>query len=180
MLLLAVLLLKIYSKVTGEPLPTYIIAPTEITGVVGSKVHLNEVFVQKVTLTEVSNETDIELVDDSGTPITEFPRNEYKATVRNRTTKERFGFVTLKPYRLTNGTPTSMNQKGEFLFYQEGRVFNSLGDAKEGKLYFWRRGKTPNSPPLILLIGVVENGTFTYKDFVEVTGKTVSIVRGGN
>lgn len=155
----------------------YIIAPKELEGLVGGKINIEEVFVQRVTLTQVENIRNVELVDDSGVPITTFPKEEYKAIVREKDTKEQFGFLTLKPYKMDTGTPTALNQKGEYLFYQNGRVFNSLSSSEEGKIYFWKRGKTVNSRPLILLIGEVENGIYTPGEYVEVTSKTVSLIK---
>lgn len=170
---------------------TYIISPRELEGPVGGIINTAEVFVQKITLTEVSSVSNIEIVDDVGTKITHFPKEEYKAIVRTADSKIIVGFLNLKPYKLGNSIPISMNQSGEFLFYQsdkplsdgsnsvgEDRVFSNLGSAKEGPIYFWRPGKSLNSRPLCLLIGRIENGTFISEDYIEASANTIRIKKG--
>lgn len=156
---------------------TVIIAPENLEGISGAAIKTDDIFVQKITLYEVTNIEDIEIVDDNGNIIKLFPREEYKATVRRTSTKETLGFINLIPVELDGVVPTNSNLGGEFLFYQDGRIFNKIGLANEGKIYFYKQGKTSQDRPMILDIGTVKDGSFTYKDYVTVTGSTISLRR---
>lgn len=158
-----------YAQGDGE----VVITPEKLDGQVGERVRIEEVFAQRVTLQGVTNIKSLELVTDEGTPIKEFPEKTYKAVLKDKSTKKQIGFVTLEPLNQKGGVDISTNQKGQYLFYQEGRVFNNLGNADEGKLYFWRKGKKVGSRPMILHIGDIENGTYTPKEYAKVTSKEV-------
>lgn len=176
-ILLIIVLLLVLPSVTNASNETHIIAPGELSGVVGTLIDTSEIFVQKITFSQVENIKDIEIVDDKGIIITKFPKQTVKAYVRRIGSKLNLGFITLKGEEAQGRIGINENLKGEFLFYQNGRVFNKLHLVEEGKLYFYRQPKTLNSPPLILFIGTIEDGEFTYEDYVTITPNTIELRR---
>lgn len=180
-LMLVAILMTISSLITivgaYDSEVTVIVAPDSLEGLPGTEINVSDIFVQKITFYEVKNITDIEVVDDYGNVITLFPREEYKATVRSKDTKDSLGFILLTPVDLGNKLTVSSEYSGEFLFYQNGRIFNKLGLAEEGKIYFYQTGKTETDAPIILNIGNISNGEFTYKDYVIVDVNTIKLRR---
>lgn len=153
-----------------------IISPSELEGVTGTRVNLDDVYVQKVNIQRVENIKNIEIVNDSGQPITHFLNKSMKARVRDKKTKANLGFITLKPMQTNGKIPIEANQKGEFLLYQDNRVFNSLNTAKDGRLYFWREAKNVGERPLILDIGEVKDGFYIPKGYIDV-GSSIRLKR---
>lgn len=156
---------------------TYIIAPEELEGMEGTLIDTSEIFVQRITFLTVENIKNIEVVDDKGVVIKEFPSGTMKAYVREIGNKTSLGFITLKGTPVEGKVALGKPLTGEFLFYQDGRIFNKLNLAKEGPLYFYRESKNPNTNPLLLLIGTVEDGEFSYEYYVRVTTKTIELRR---
>lgn len=153
-----------------------IIAPKQLEGVPGTRVESNDVFVQRVTTTKVTNISKIELRNESGQPITHFTTKPQRAVVRDIDGKVNLGYITLQPITIEGEAPLESNLKGEFLYYQEGKVFNSLSSAGEGRLYFWREPKSGRGRPMILDIGEIKNNIFHPMPFVNI-GNTITVRR---
>lgn len=162
----------------------YIISPSKIEGLPGQTIDISEIIAQKLTSNQVTN-IPIMLVDDEFKTITKFPNENYKATVviksndsKNKN-REIIGFIDLvvTEENFSDSIPLEnlKNVSGEYLFYQEGRIFTNISSAYEGDLYFWKRPKNGQSRPLILNIGKIENGSYLPKDFIKVTSHLVKI-----
>jgi hypothetical protein len=155
---------------------TIIIAPENLEGVAGSSIRASDIFVQKITLYEVENITNIEISNDFGETLTMFPTDNYKAIVRRSDTKETLGYINLIPITQSNVIAIG-NYGGEFLFYQNGRVFNKLNLSEDGKIYFYKQGETLGERPMILDIGIVKDGKLTYKEYVKTDNNILSLRR---
>ena len=161
----------------ASPMETIIIAPEKLEGIVGTPINTEDIFVQKITYTNVENIKDIQVTDDNGNEIKIFPKSDYKAIVKQKSTGKVLGFLQLNPKEGEKKVAIGTALKGEFLFYQDGRVFNKLNLAEEGKIYFYREPKTSSSRPLILFIGNVQDGEFEYADYVRITAENIELRR---
>lgn len=177
--LLLVLVLLLGGVVYAAPsiVNNIIITPSELEGVAGANLNPEDIFVQEVGLTRVKI-LDVNIVDDNNRVLKRFPSESGKYAVVNKENKKKVGFIDLKVLNAGDVIPIAYNLRGEYLFYQEGSVFNSLKSAKEGTLYFWRKSDKHNAPPMILNIGEVQDGMFEGRDFIRVKNKVIQIKKG--
>lgn len=155
----------------------YLIMPNELKGIEGESIRTDQIFVQKVSHTKVETINGVTIVDDNLKEMKAFPTAPYKALVKRTDNNEVIGFILLTPTKRPNKVAIGSDVTGEFLFYQNSRLFNKLNLAEEGKLYFYQQGKTPNSDSMKVCIGVVEQGVLTYENFMTLKSNTLKMRR---
>lgn len=159
---------------TNSTVNNIIITPKEIEGLPGERLNIEDIFVQEVGLNKVSI-LDVKVVDDSDKVVLTFPKTSGKYALINKSNNQKVGYIELKTVSVGNTIPTSNNLRGEYLYFQEGKVFNTLSSAKDGNLYFWQKSNKYGDTPVILNIGEVKEGMFEGKYFVEIINNIIQI-----
>lgn len=157
--------------------PNIIISPTTLEGVEGEPIPADSVYVQEVTMSN-ARLLNVYITNKNNQVLTKFPKESGRYLLMDKATKKSVGFINLEIKKPEVIITTSQDFKGEFMFYQDGNMFKSLKQAKDGILYFFRTNPNPNQTrPMILNIGTIEEGTLNPQKFIIVENSTLKIKR---
>lgn len=176
-LLIFTLVMIMFTTVTYANKSNIIVTPSVLEGEIGAEIPTNNIYVQEVTLNS-ARMLDVYVVNSDGKILTKFPKKSGRYLLMDKATRKSVGFIDLQSKKTPVIVSTSDNYKGEFLFYQNGSVFNNISNAVDGDLYFFRTNpKSSSLRPMILDIGTIENGILNYRDYIVLDKQVLKLKR---